>query len=129
MASATDSDEEELLAALERDLDAVSLSDHESEGEEQELPDVVPLKSLEELLAADAQQLEYQGGAEEPLVRLRALLQDGERRRQCFMEDVEALQGLTSSVEPQDIVPVAEAHAAGYAAGPASGQHLRVNCL
>ena len=50
-----DSDDElQLLAALERDLEAVSLSDGELEGEEQEieLPEVVPLGSVEELLAA-----------------------------------------------------------------------------
>ena len=109
-----DSDDElQLLAALERDLEAVSLSDDESEGEEQELPDVVPLGSVEELLAAAAaaEQPEEEGGPEDLLAQLRASLEDGERQRQCFMEDVEALQGLTSSVEPQVMAPAAEADA------------------
>ena len=114
-----DSDDElQLLAALERDLEAVSLSDDESEGEEQELPDVVPLGSVEELLAAAAaaaeeeEQPEEEGGPEDLLAQLRASLEDGERQRQCFMEDVEALQGLTSTVEPQVMAPAAEAHEA-----------------
>ena len=116
-----DSDDElQLLAALERDLEAVSLSDDESEGEEQELPDVVPLGSVEELLAAAAaaaaeeeeEQPEDEGGPEDLLAQLRASLEDGERQRQCFMEDVEALHGLTSTVEPQVMAPAAEAHEA-----------------
>ena len=117
-----DSDDElQLLAALERDLEAVSLSDDELEGEDQELPDVVPLGSVEELLAAAAaaaaaeeeeEQPEEEGGPEDLLAQLRASLEDGERQRQCFMEDVEALHGLTSTVEPQVMAPAAEAHEA-----------------
>ena len=117
-----DSDDElQLLAALERDLEAVSLSDGELEGEEQEieLPEVVPLGSVEELLAAAdaAEQPEEEGGAEDLLARLRASLEDGERQRQCFMEDVQALHGLTSSVEPQVLAPAAEAHEADDGSG------------
>ena len=117
-----DSDDElQLLAALERDLEAVSLSDGELEGEEQEieLPEVMPLGSVEELLAAAdaAEQPEEEGGAEDLLARLRASLEDGERQRQCFMEDVQALHGLTSSVEPQVMAPAAEAHEADDGSG------------
>ena len=97
--SMADSPESEaaLLLQIDRDLEAVSLSD-EDEDSRTELPDTVPLGSLSELLAAAAQQVDYTV-SEDSLAQLRESLQAGERRRQCFVEDVAALQGLASTVE------------------------------
>ena len=109
--------DEDVAAQVAADLLALGELSDSDDAEEIELPDVAPLGTLDDLLArAEQEAEEAQAGTEESLALLRESLEAGETRRQCFMEEVQTLHGLTSAMpEATAERPSAEEDGDGWA--------------
>jgi len=109
--------DDDLEAQLAADLEAVSLSDDDYEGEPPPLPAVVALAPIEQLIADAEESACEDAPVDGPLARLNAMLEAGDRARGRYMAEVSELQELVADLPTQAQAPAADA--AAPAAEPA----------
>ena len=101
----------DLEAQLLADLEAVSLSDDDYDGDPPPLPAVVALAPIEQLIADAEESACDDAPVDGPLARLSAMLEAGDRARGRYMAEVTELQELVADLPAQASAPAADAAA------------------
>uniref|UniRef100_A0A7S0P438 Uncharacterized protein n=1 Tax=Calcidiscus leptoporus TaxID=127549 RepID=A0A7S0P438_9EUKA len=115
-------DADDLNAQIAADLDALLLSDLDSDDENdaEPLPEIRPLAPIDALCAESEQSGGMADGVESSLCELQRILDAGDTARARFAEDIDALKGVIESLPPKLLADADELAGAAHSVSVSS---------